>query len=277
MMTRRILTASIALPILIFIVWLGGLWFAALIAVAAGVGAWELCQLATAVEKRPLMPVAVLLAIGLSISYHFIPAPRHPENMEFIAMVPALAAILAAIVLLRVQSLRGLSGRLLATLCIALIIGGTLLHAPILRDLEFFPNELSLGIRWILFLLGVTFAADTTAYFTDRAIGSRRLRLDKTWRGAIGGILAAVVCGVVISSALGLSAPAQTAAVASIILAIVGHVGAKFIIQMKRTAGVEYTGRLLPGYGGILDRMGSLMWSLVILYHLVALASGSTA
>ena len=277
MMARRILTASIALPVLIFIVWLGGLWFAALIAVAAGTGAWELCRLATAAEKRPLMPVAVLLAIVLSISYHFISAPRHPENMEFVAMIPAMAAILSAIALLRVRSLRGLQGRLFVTLCIVLVIGGTLFHAPILRDFELFPNELSLGIRWTLFLLGVTFAADTAAYFTDRAIGSRRFCSNMTWRGAAGGILAAVVCGVFLSSALDLSAPAPTAAVASIILAIIGHVGAKFIIRMKRTAGVEYTGRLLPGYGGILDRMGSLMWSLVILYHLVALASGSTA
>ena len=138
MMARRILTASIALPVLIFIVWLGGLWFAALIAVAAGTGAWELCRLATAAEKRLLMPVAVLLAIVLSISYHFIPAPRHPENMEFIAMIPVLAALLAAVLSMYGHRIRGQLGLIVATLSMGLLIGCTLFHAPLLRDFEWF-------------------------------------------------------------------------------------------------------------------------------------------
>ena len=139
-MARRILTAAITLPLLIFIVWLGGLWFGALIAVAAGTGAWELCKMTATWEMKPLMLVAVALAVTLSISYYFTPGPRHPENLEFIAMVPALAAILAAIVLPRMHIFRSLPDRLLATLCIALVIGGTLFHAPILRDFEFFPE-----------------------------------------------------------------------------------------------------------------------------------------
>ena len=92
-----------------------------------------------------------------------------------------------------------------------------------------------------------------------------------------GGVLAASVCGVYLNSALDLGAPAPVAAVMSAILGIAGQAGAKFIIKMKRTAGVKYTGRLLPGYGGILDSMGSLMWSVVILYHFVAFFSGSSA
>lgn len=130
----------------------------------------------------------------------------------------------------------------------------------------------------MLFLLGVTFAADTAAYFTNRAIGSHRLNPVKTWKGMIGGILGAIICGVFLGSALEVDAGTgvSVTAIASAILAIASHVGAKFISKMKRRVGVEYTGRLLPGYGSILDRIGSLMWSLVILYHLVALSSGST-
>ena len=276
-MAKRILTAAIALPVLTFIVWLGSLWFAALIAVVSCLGAWELCRMATAWGQKPIMPFALVLATVLAVSYHCIPGPKHPENMEFIAMIPALAALLAVVVLMFMHSIEGRLGVILVTLSIGLIIGGALFHAPILRDFEFFRDELDDGARWIFFLLGVTFAADTVAYFVSRAIGSRRLNQNTTWGGAVGGILAAVVCGVFLGSALDLGAPAPIAAVVSVILAISGQLGAMFVAKLKRMSAVENTGRLLPGYGGVLDRMGSVMWGVVILYHLVALSSGSTA
>ena len=163
MMAMRILTAAIALPVLIFIVWLGGLWFAALIAVPAGIGAWELCRMAGGSEKRLVMPVAVVLAVILSVSYHLIPDPKHPENMELVAIFPALLAVIAAVVLTVIHRPGGRLSGTLVTLSIALVIGGTLFHAPILRDFDFLPGELDDGARHIFFLLGVTFAADTAA------------------------------------------------------------------------------------------------------------------
>ena len=277
MMLRRFLTAAIALPFLIFIVWLGGLWFAAFIAVTAGLGAWELYRLATSAEEKSLMLVAVTLAVGLSVSYHFIPGPKHPENMEFIAMIPALAALLGAPALMLVNRIRGRLRAIVATLSIGLMIGGTLFHASLLRDFQWFSGELDLGARWIYLLLGVTFAAETVAYFVNRAIGTRRLDPVRTWRGAVAGILAAVVCGVLLGSSLDLGAPTPVAAVISAILTVTGQLGFMFIAKLKRVSAVESTGRLLPGYGGVLDRMGSLMWSVIILYHLLAFSSGSTA
>ena len=274
-MGKRILTAAIALPILIFIVWLGGLWLTALIAVVAGLGAWELCRLATACEKKPVLPLAVILAVVFAVSYHLFPEPRYPENMEFPAMFPALIAVLAAVNLTFMHRTSGRLGDTLATLSIAMVLGGTLFHAPLLRDFDLFSRVE--GRSWFIFLLGVTFAGDAVAYLTDKAIGSHNLTADRTWKGAIGGVLGAVVFGVFLSSALALGVPAPVAAFVSGILAIAGYGGAKFITKMKRMSGVENTGRLLPGYGGILDRTGSLMWSLVVLYHLVAFFSGSTS
>ena len=239
MMAMRILTAAIALPVLIFIVWLGGLWFAVLIALAAGIGAWELCRLATAGKEIHAMPVAVALTVVLSVSYHFIPGPRHPESMEFTAMIPALAALLAAVVLMSRRRIRGQLGLIVTTLSIGLIIGGTLFHAPLLRDFEWFSGEVDLGARWIFFLLGVTFVADSVGYFANRTIGSRWLNPEGRWRGAVGGILAAVVCGVFLGSALNLGAPAPFAAIIAVILAVTGKVGALFIAKMKRMAGLN--------------------------------------
>ena len=151
-MTKRILTAAIALPILIFIVWLGGLWFTALIGVAAGLGAWELCRLAAGWGKRPVLPVAVVLAAVLAISYSLIPDLKYPENMEFTAMLPAVLAVLSALVLLLKHRVRGLLGTVLSTLCIAMVLGGTLFHAPLLRDFDLFSGDQ--GRSWFIFVNG---------------------------------------------------------------------------------------------------------------------------
>ena len=185
------------------------------------------------------MPVAVAVAALFSVSYHFIPDPKYPGNMEFIAMIPALAALLAAVVLMFGHRIRGQLGLIGTTLSVGLIIGGTLFHAPLIRDFEWFSEELDLGARWIFFLLGVTFAADTVGYFANRDIGSLWLNPNGRWGGTVGRILAAVVCGVFLGSALNLGTPALVAAVISAILAIAGQAGGKFITKIKRTAEVE--------------------------------------
>ena len=93
----------------------------------------------------------------------------------------------------------------------------------------------------------------------------------------VGGTLGAIVCGTFLASALDLGVPVPAAAFGSVILGIFGQIGAMFVAKLKRMADIERSGWLLPGHGGVIDRMGSLMWNLVILYHLVAISSGSIA
>ncbi len=278
-MGRRILTSVVALPLLLFIVWQGGPWFAVLIGLAAGLGAWELSRMAESWGQRPVTPIAVVLATALAVSYYFIPGPKFTENMEGVAMFPALLAVSAAAVMLLTHRLRGPLSRVLITVCVIALIGGTLFHAPLLRELDLFSaNE---GLSWIIFLLGVTFATDTAAYFVGRAIGSHKLAPNvspnKTWEGAIGGFLGAIVCGICLNSVLDLGADIPTAALGSAILGISGQLGDLFESKLKRMADFKDSGRLFPGHGGILDRMDSLMWNIVILYHMVAVSSGSMA
>ena len=278
-MGRRILTAAVALPPLLFVVWQGGVWFAALIALAAGLGAWELSRMAERWGQKTIPALTAVLAAALAVSYHFIPGSKYPENMEGVAVFPALLALSAAVGILLTHRIRGPSGHLLATVCIILVIGGTLLHAPPLRAFDSFSA--SEGLLWIVFLLGVTFATDTAAYLVGRAIGSRKLAPNispnKTWEGAIGGFLGAVVCGILLNTALGLGAHTAIAALGSAILGITGQLGDLYESKLKRLAGVKDSGRLFPGHGGILDRMDSLMWNVVVLYHMVALTGGSVA
>ena len=153
------------------------------------------------------------------------------------------------------------------------MIGGTLFHAPLLRDFNLFSDDE--GLSWIIFLLGTTFVADTAAFFAGRAIDA--LRPARTLERVTGGVLGAVVCGAFLASALDLAIPLPAVVLGSVILGITGQIGANVAPKLRRMAAVEQSGGLLPGFGGVFYRMGSLMWSLVILYHLVALSSGSTA
>ena len=299
-MGRRILTAAVALPPLLFVVWQGGAWFAALITLAAALGAWELSRMAEGWGQRPLMSLAIVLSAGLPLSAHFIYGPMSLPGAENLPIVIAPLALVSAAMTLYVHRIRGVLGRVLATCCVIGVVGGTLFHAIPLRSLDWVnvgpgPSLLvkmevgqvfrSLdfwypdGLSWVVLVLAVTFATDTAAYFVGRAFGSRKLAPNvspnKTWEGAIGGFCGAVLCGVGLEAMLGLDADLPTIALMSAILGITGQLGDLYESKLKRLAGVKDSGHLFPGHGGVLDRMDSLMWNVVVLYHMVALTSGS--
>lgn len=301
-MGRRILTAAVALPPLLFVVWRGELWFAALAALAAALGAWELSRMAERWGQRPVISVAVVLSTALPLFAYFLYGPASLDGAENLTGAMAALALVSAAATLVAHRVRGFLGRVLATCCVIGVVGGTLFHAIPLRLLDWIavgegPSPLVLveigqvfmsldswypdGLSWIVFLLAVTFATDTAAYFVGKAVGSRKLAPNvspnKTWEGAIGGFCGAVACGVGLEAALGLDADMLTVALMSAALGVSGQIGDLYESKLKRIAGVKDSGRLFPGHGGVLDRMDSLMWNVVVLYHLVALSSGSVA
>ena len=301
-MGRRIVTSAVALPILLFVVWQGGWWFAALVALAAGLGAWELSRMAEGWGQRPVIPLAIVLSAGLPLSAHFIYGPMSLPGAENLPGVIAPLALVSAAMTLFVHRIRGIGGRVLASCCIIGVVGGTLFHAIPLRSLDWVnvgpgPSLLvrveegqvfrSLdfwypdGLSWIVFVLAVTFATDTAAYFVGRVFGSHKLAPsvspNKTWEGAIGGFCGAIVCGAGLEAILGFDVNLPTVALMSAILGITGQLGDLYESRLKRLAGVKDSGYLFPGHGGILDRMDSLMWNVVALYHIVALTSGAMA
>ena len=104
---RRIAFAGATLVVLAA-VWVGGVLFAVVVGLAAAVTVIALGRVTSAWGQRYLIPIAAVLAAGVSVSYLFTPAPREPENMEILAAVPAMLALLAAVVLLFAHRTRGL-------------------------------------------------------------------------------------------------------------------------------------------------------------------------
>ena len=127
------------------------------------------------------------------------------------------------------------------------------------------------GLEWVLLAVLATFATDTGAFLVGRAIGRRRMapRISpgKTWEGAVGGWLAGV--GAVIGLAVLLDLPIMQAE-AIILGALVGvatQVGDLLESMLKRAAGVKDSGTLIPGHGGVLDRLDSVVFAIVVVYH----------
>lgn len=153
-----------------------------------------------------------------------------------------------------------------------LYVGFLLSHALMLRE---FDSAADHSRDWLLFALLVTFATDTGAIFTGRAIGRHRMSPsispNKTWEGAIGGFTWAVGIALVLGALLQLSVPIWQSALVGAAVGVVAQLGDLAESRLKRASGVKDTGSILPGHGGILDRLDSIVFALPVVYYLVAL------
>ena len=134
-----------------------------------------------------------------------------------------------------------------------MIYAGVLLTTPIIlrRDPEY-------GLAVILFLFALVWATDIAGYFAGRAFGGPKLAPgispNKTWSGAIGGALGAMLAGVVVAALVGINNLIALAIVA-LALSAVAQVGDLFESALKRRFGAKDAGSLIPGHGGVMDRL----------------------
>ncbi len=264
-MKARIATAAVGLPLLFLVVWLDSpLPFAVLCASAAALGAWELCGMARGWGDRPVDTVAAALAGALVAAALLLEPDTFPATLAHSAAL--LLSALALAWLLRHGASESGPSRWLATLAPALFVGGLLFHAPLLR-------AASDGRDWVLLLLLTTFATDTGAYFVGKAVGRAPLAPaispSKTREGAAGGLLCAVAACMALDEVLGLPATWWQAALLGGALGIVGQLGDLVESRLKRIADVKDSGRLMPGHGGLLDRLDSVVLNLVVVYYFV--------
>ena len=121
------------------------------------------------------------------------------------------------------------------------------------------------GLAWLLTVILVTWLSDTGAYLTGRAFGRRKLiphvSPNKTWEGLIGGLALATITSVLCAWLFGLDINLALAALAGLVLAVVGVFGDLTESLIKRQAGVKDSGNLIPGHGGMLDRLDALLFT----------------
>lgn len=143
-----------------------------------------------------------------------------------------------------------------------LYIGFLLSHFVLLRDR---PQ----GMGWTLLAFFSTWANDTGAYFVGRWIGDRpfapRISPKKTWEGSIGGWISGIAVGTLMGAVLRL--PLLHASLLGLLISVAATGGDLVESMFKRWAGVKDSGRLIPGHGGVLDRIDSLLFSVAAVYY----------
>ena len=134
------------------------------------------------------------------------------------------------------------------------------------------------GRNWLLFTLAGTSASDTGAYAVGRLIGRHKmtpsLSPNKTWEGAAGGLIASVAAMLAVGALLELGVASWQHAVVAVVVAVVAQLGDLFESFLKRRADAKDSGSIMPGHGGLLDRIDSILFALPAVYYLLTLVFG---
>lgn len=262
----------------------GGAALAGLLAVASAVAAWEFYRIARAAGHTPLSDLGCAIA-GL------VPIAVHARFLGIFVPRLSYLALVVLIVMSVVMWVRGASsaarplGAMAVTTFGALYTGGMLSFGYALRYHDYAVGGASVGPITIAsgaLVLGLplllTWASDIGAFFVGRAIGGPKLMPSispgKTRSGAVGGLVASVLVTwlyvrflLIPIAQLGLT----TAGIITfgILISAVAQVGDLVESMLKREAGVKDSSNLLPGHGGVLDRLDSLFFVLPVAYLLL--------
>lgn len=254
----RVVSSIVLIVAVLGVTWLGGTAFALLAAAISGAIFYEWSQMSRG-EGRAAhhATAAVLLGAVLALLLLGLEA-------RLIFGAAAIAVLLSALdARLRGQGLGttvGLSYAALSGISLALLRDG---------DRQ--------GLAAILFLFATVWATDIMAYFVGRSLGGPKLAPaispGKTWSGAIGGAIGGVLAGAAAAAATGYSEVVLAGAVA-LVLSAVSQLGDLFESWIKRRHGVKDSSQLIPGHGGVMDRVDGLVAAAFALYVIGALLGG---
>jgi len=262
MLRHRILTAVVGLPLLIAIIWFGEPWFTILIAAMSALAGWEFYRMAGGLRVQPITYFGIAWILLLIVSPHC----PYPPTLPFLIT----SAIVVSLIWLLFRRPRDQAFPNWAwTMAGILYIGWMLSYWVQLRGLED-------GRELVFLAMFTTFASDTSAFFIGRTWGKHALvpaiSSGKTWEGAIGGLLSSIAASLIISVIFTLPFSYWQIALVGLIISVFAQLGDLVESLLKRNTGVKDASKLIPGHGGILDRLDSLIFTGVIVYYFVELA-----
>lgn len=252
----RFLSALVLMPVTLFCVWLGSPWFAAMLAVVV---------LAAGAEWRS---IAVIERAGLRMQSIMVPL--------FVLVVGEVAGPSAGLLALIVGLVLA-AGTLAAPLNERVWALVAHLHLGLaLVALLFLRLQPEVGFDLVVFLFAIVWMSDIGGYVAGRLVGGPRLapRIspNKTWAGAIGASVFALATAAVMARAAGV--PSEPVLVIVLLLSLATQCGDLFESWVKRHFDVKDSGTLIPGHGGVLDRVDGLLFAAPAL-ALIVLLSGT--
>jgi len=239
----RALSAAVLIPAVLADVWFGGIWFELLVALLAILMAMEWTAMANRGD-----PLQFALHAAAALCGTFL--PLHAG---------ASAALIAVAVIWLISS--GLAARPETGMGGWRFLGVPYVSLPA-AALVILRNDPLFGAKAIVWVMVIVWAADTLAYFAGRIIGGPKLAPvlspKKTWAGLGGAIAGSAIASVIFAAVAGLPAILWLAILAGL-LALAEQAGDLFKSALKRRCGVKDSGRIIPGHGGIIDRVDGLV------------------
>lgn len=272
MLRQRVISAIVFVPVIAASIWLGDIWFSLVTGAAALLGFHEFHRLVSRKGQTPLLfPGLLLIAAIMYFAYR--------GEIYSVWLLPAIVLLpLVWVVLRSLISCRGAEGAFgdwLWTLGGIIYVGWLLSFWVILRG--------TFGWEWTLLAILSTFAVDSMAYFMGRAWGRHSLAPGispgKSWEGAVGGVIGGVAAAMLLSYLLGLIEIAPFCSlpginievwkvpVLGLLIGMFAQLGDLAESMLKRGVGAGEASNLIPGHGGILDRLDSLLFTGILTYY----------
>lgn len=249
----RVASAVVLAPIVLGAVWAGGTAFLALLMIAGPLMALEWARLAAPEGSGATEQIA--LTVGLVV--YLLTMAAGDTGLAFALLLTVFGLTMAWCVWAGLPPGRAFIG--------FAYVGGAVASFAWLR------GDSDTGRLTIIWLLGVVWATDIGAYFVGRTFGgpkmAPRLSPNKTWSGLIGGMVSAAIVSVAVFiwadvQSMTLSTGLLVGlAIFAALVALLSQAGDIYESSMKRSAGVKDSGTIIPGHGGILDRVDGLMFA----------------
>jgi len=272
MLKERVITSLWFAPLLGVVVWFGGEpGFTTLIVIFGILAAIEFYRMVATSKASPLTYFGLIFTalFILSRNSELLSVLEPHFNLDLLTpLLLTLAVVLSLIGLLARRQKEGAFTSWIWTIAGIFYVGWLLSHLVALRGLDD-------GRNWVFFVLFVTWVSDSSAFFIGRALGKHYLAPNispgKTWEGAIGGVCGAILMSILFFAPTPFQLPlvCWQAILLSILVSVFGQVGDLVESLLKRNMGVKDSGTLMPGHGGLLDRIDSVVFAGIVVYYYV--------
>ncbi len=257
---KRWITALIALPFLIIIIYKGGIFFTIVVAAVSLFTLWEYFRIVFISESKKISPNTIIAFLTVPCIF----GAAYRNSLDLVLVMMALNLMVAGLICVYQFKndplvLDKMKGQVLGVIYIPLFLSFLVL-----------VRNATDGMIWIALLLCIVFAGDTSAYYVGSYLGRHKLcpavSPGKTIEGSIGGLVANIAAGTLVKS---IFLPALSWAASILFFLIIGilaQIGDLFESAIKRRSNVKDSGGLLPGHGGFLDRIDALLFAAPAVY-----------